>query len=126
MANDAIKNIITAAVTAGLSTAAVNANNDLKPKDVPAVTQTVTAAVTKEVAPVITNATNSEPWYQSRVIIGSAVMMLCTVAKLAGHEVSFVDQGSITDWILLGGQLVGSGLALYGRIFGASLKPLGS
>lgn len=126
MANDAIKNIIAAAVVAGVTQAAANTNNDLKPTDIKAVAATVTPAVAKEVAPIVTNATNSEPWYQSRVIIGSGVMMLCTVAKLAGHEISVVDQGSLTDWVLLGGQLVGSGLALYGRLFGSSLKPLGS
>lgn len=129
MANDKtnaiLKSIIAGAVTAGLQTAATNTNNDLKQADVAAVTATVTPAVTKEIGPVIANATNQEPWYQSRVIIGTTVAMVCTIAKFAGKEVDLIDQASIVDLVLLGGQLVGGVLALYGRL-ASGLKPLGS
>lgn len=102
--------------------------NDLKPADVPKVAASVTPKieheVQKQVGAVVTNAVNAEPWYQSRVIIGTVVTLLATAAKIGGHELALVDQNSITDLVLQGGQVLGGLYALYGRLR-AGLKPIG-
>lgn len=97
----------------------------LKP-DVPvqnAQAEKVAAQVTRDLAPVVTNATNSEPLHQSRVAIGSVGAVLAALADLAAMYASgeWDMQRVITDLVVI----AGAGFALYGRIRGSSLKPLG-
>lgn len=83
----------------------------------------VAAQVTRDLAPVVTNATNSEPLYQSRVAIGASVPILAAITDLATMYASgeWDMQRVITDLVVL----AGAAFALYGRIRGANLKPLG-
>jgi len=85
----------------------------------------VANAVAKEIAPVIVNATNSEPWYQSRILRGIAISAIGYAAGKLGYAVSNEDAQTVIEIIT---QIVqGAGLlyATYGRIVGASKKPLG-
>ena len=83
----------------------------------------VAAAVAREVAPVIQNATNNEPLIKSRVFWGSTGSVLAAASDLAIMYAtnSWDQQRLITDLVVLSGAV----FALYGRIFGAKLKPLG-
>lgn len=95
--------------------------------DVPALTVRVSAAVEK----VVENATNREPWYRSRVILGSIVSVLALGAGALGANVDAAAQGEIVDAIIraveAGSTLVaigGSLYALWGRI--TARGPIGS
>lgn len=83
----------------------------------------VAREVTAAVKPIVTNATNQEPLYQSRIAIGSAGAVLGALADLAAMYASndWDMQRVITDIVVV----AGAGFALYGRIRGASLKPFG-
>jgi len=88
--------------------------------------------VTEAVKPVIENATNSEPFWRSRIYIGLIVAGLGAIAQHFGVAVSGSDIELITASIPELVQAVGSlaeivGLlyAAYGRIVGASKAPLG-
>lgn len=83
----------------------------------------IAADVIKEVAPVIVNKANAEPFYQSRVTIG-AIMTL-----IGGGYALLLDftDGSLPTPDALTAQLgviAGAALTLYGRWVAA--KPLGS
>lgn len=83
----------------------------------------VAAQITRDLKPVVVNATNSEPLYQSRVAIGSVGAVLAALADLAAMYAAgdWDMQRVITDLVVISG----AAFALYGRIFGAKLKPLG-
>lgn len=92
----------------------------------------VASEITKEVAPVIENATNSEPWFRSRIYIGLFAAGLGAVAQHFGVQISGADiqlvTNSVPEIIQAGGTIaeaVGLLYALYGRVVGASKKPLG-
>jgi hypothetical protein len=104
----------------GLRQAAANKNNDFTQKDV----AKVTAVVKKEVVPVVVNATNKELWYQSRVIVGTAVSLIAIGARFAGVQMDVMDQNTITDLVLQLASVIGGAYALYGRMK-AGLKPIG-
>lgn len=98
----------------------------MKP-DVPvtdAQAEAVAKAVTQAVAPVVVNASNSEPLWQSRVAIGSLAPILAALSDLISMYAtdSWDQQRVITDLVVLSG----AAFALYGRIFGAKLNPLGN
>lgn len=92
----------------------------------PADAQQVAQAVTKEVAPIVVNATNSEPWYRSRIYLGLLVAALGMLGSATGY---FVIPGeeidSIVSIITMAMELGGVAYATYGRMVGATKKPLG-
>jgi hypothetical protein len=108
----------------------------VKKDDVPvgnAAAYEVAKAVTQEVAPVVVNASNSEHWTQSRVILGALAAIIATflgivaqILALFGIDFTAVMQGQIALIIMASVGLFGACYALYGRIFGASKKPLRS
>jgi hypothetical protein len=75
--------------------------------------------------PVLANEMNAEPWYQSRVGVGSIVsavgVVLPPLVGLMGWQVS---GNQIVDFIQAVMTLGGALMALYGR-FMPGLKPLG-
>ncbi|WP_156382365.1 MULTISPECIES: N-acetylmuramoyl-L-alanine amidase [unclassified Aureimonas] len=82
----------------------------------------IAQAVIEDVVPLVLNATNSEPWYQSRVILGSATTIVSSLAALIG-----LAQGGSTQADLYAAPIVallGAAFALYGRL--AALKPIGA
>lgn len=102
-----------------LGTEAKKSTNDIKPSDAekiaPAVSAKVEAAVNKEVAAVVEHATNSEPWYRSRVLIGLFISLLLKGAAALGWATDTIDPDSVTTAVLALGSAVGDLLALYGR-----------
>lgn len=76
---------------------------------------TVPAAAATEAAKIIVNQTNSEPWFQSRVTLGS-------VASVMGAVTALLNMFATGDFdpVIAGGAiatLLGAGVALYGRWF---------
>ncbi len=82
----------------------------------------IVEAVVNNILPTILNATNSEPWYQSRILWGQFVVILGIVLGLFGVTIS---AGVQTLIVTLGVSLVGAGITIYGRIRAAK-KPIGS
>lgn len=81
----------------------------------------VPGAAATEAAKIIVNQTNNEPWFQSRVTLGSLASVLGAVTAL----MNMFATGDF-DPTIAGGAiatLLGAGLALYGRW--AAKKPLG-
>lgn len=76
----------------------------------------------QETAQVVINQTNNEPWFQSRVTLGSFGGILGALAVIANM---FANGG--VDVVELSGALatlIGAGVALYGRW--AAKKPIGA
>lgn len=85
----------------------------------------VAKAVAKEISPVVVNATNSEPWHQSRIFRGLLVAALGYLGSKLGLVIG---ESDVTELINIGAALVEAGglaYAWYGRVVGASKKPLG-
>lgn len=59
-----------------------------QPADGPVIERAVEQAVDEQVTPVLANATNSEPWYQSRVIVGLIIAFVTMVARWLGLDLS--------------------------------------
>lgn len=123
---------IKAAVVAGLTQAASNANNDLTQKDVEAVAKTVAPAVQKEAGAIIENLTNAEPLWQSRNFWSSIVIVGVSLAGLGGYAVSAEDQSAALDTIMgvvqAGGFLVtalSGAYVMINRLRARYLKPIG-
>lgn len=94
--------------------------------------QRVAYEVEKAIKPIVVNATNSEPWFRSRIYIGLITAGVGAIAQHFGVQISGADIQLVTNSVPEVVQAVGTvmeaiGLlvALYGRIRGASLKPLG-
>lgn len=89
--------------------------------------QQVASEVTKEVAPIVVNATNSEDWWRSRVYIGLGAALLSFVtSKFLGFTVSETDLTEIINIVLMLIEAWGLFYAWYGRKVGATKKPLGA
>jgi len=85
----------------------------------------VAKAVAKEVAPVVVNATNSEPWYQSRILRGLLAAGLGWLLSKAGL---ILTEGELSEIVTIVASLIeaaGLAYAWFGRVKGSSLKPLG-
>lgn len=85
----------------------------------------VAQAVTDKIAPIVVNATNSEPWYQSRVILGALVAIIGSALGAVGIALDEETRQQIIVIIPVVISTAGSLYALYGRIVGATKKPLG-
>ncbi len=83
----------------------------------------VTAAVTREIAPIVEHATNNEPWYQSRVTIGAVLTLISGIYALA---TDFADgtPPDVETFTASAGVIAGAILTLYGRW--VARKPLGA
>lgn len=80
--------------------------------------------IAQAVAPIIAHATNSEPWYQSRVTWGVIVAAVATMVKpLTGELFDAAQTQDIVNALTSAGQLFGFGLTLYGRYI--AKKPIG-
>jgi len=100
-------------------------NTSLQPVDVTAVTNAVTTAVKQEVNPILVNATNSEPFYQSRIFWGTVVSIGVPLAGAALPWLNLIPQDQLTNVLVAGGAAAGGLFTLWGR-FGSAKKPLGS
>lgn len=93
----------------------------------------IASEITKEVAPVIENATNAEPWFRSRIYLGLIAAGVGAVAQHFGVQISGADLqlvvSSVPELLQLGGsilEILGLLYAAYGRAVGSVKKPLGA
>jgi hypothetical protein len=117
-----LQSAVASAVVAATSTAIANPATAAQPADKPIIAQTVIDAVT----PIIANATNAEPWYQSRVTWGAILAGVAGILGIFGKAdlLPAELQGRIIDGIVAAGPLIAMGVVLYGRY--AAKKPIGS
>ena len=103
---------------------AAKPSTSLEPSDVNKVTQQVTDAVKKEVNPVLANATNQEPLWQSRIFIGAIIAAGLQIATVVGLKTDFIDPQSATTLVM---QVISIASALYAAKARATTgqKPLG-
>lgn len=87
--------------------AAQDTGNTLSPRDAPAVAE----AVTQKLAPVIAHATNTEPWYQSRVTWGAILAAAAPIAVAFGFDISWINSETLAAI----GAGVGAVVTIYGR-----------
>lgn len=80
--------------------------------------------VIAQAAPVILNQTNNEPWWQSRVTIGSLLAVLSGVLGIFGYALPDELRGQILEIIVAAGPVIGGAIAIYGRWI--AKKPIGS
>lgn len=113
------KSIVNAAIAAAVSTTIARSDVAAKQEAV----APIVAAVTREVAPMIENANNAEPWYRSRVTIGALVSIIIPLLGLAGISSDVVDADQLTAIIVAAGSAIGGMLSLYGRW--KAKRPLG-
>lgn len=116
-----IRNALLVAAVAGATTAINNPATSATTGD----KRIIAESVLKEIEPVVLNATNMEPWYQSRVtwgaILGGVAGMLAVFgqADLLPAEL----QGRIIEGIVAAAPLISMGVVLYGRY--VAKKPIG-
>lgn len=109
-----LQNKIESAVTVAVSDPTVPAKAEAIPAIVAAISQLV---------PEIVNATNKEPFYQSRVFWGSALSVLAGVLALFGVAFPAEMQTQVIGIIMAALPLLGGLYALYGRF--KAKKPIG-
>lgn len=117
-----VRSEITAAVAKGVTTAVSSEATIASHADKPIITQAVVDAV----APIVANATNNEPWYQSRVTWGAILAGFAGILGVFGKAdmLPAALQGQIVDGIVAAAPLIGMGIVLYGRY--VAKKPIGS
>lgn len=115
-----LERAITSAVIAGVQVAAANPETSTTRRDVPTISNDVINAV----APIVAHATNTEPWYQSRVTWGAVASIALPLLGLAGVGSDVIDADTIVTLGLALGTVAGGVLTLYGRW--KAKKPLGS
>lgn len=99
--------------------AAKSPDNDLKMKDA----KSVADIVANEMAPVIVNQTNQEPWYQSNVTMGALTLIAFRLLAHFGYAIPQELHGPILDVLIAFGPYVAAGWIMAGRWLFS--KPLG-
>lgn len=107
-----VKNILAQVIRNEVQKVAADPKTDMTQRDV--------GKVVAELAPVIAHATNNEPWYQSRVTIGSIVTIVASVATALGYTVDVPTWTQLA--ILVVPPIAGAAYALWGRW--VSTKPV--
>jgi hypothetical protein len=114
------------AVDAVRKTAASSLNH-LSPDAVEGASGQLREEIAEAVHPVIAHATNNEPWYQSRVTLGSIAVLVAMAAGGLGYSIEPETQGKVIDAIIQVAPLVvaalGGAFSLYGRW--VAKKPIG-
>lgn len=116
---NAIQDTVRDAIVKGAFAAAASPQTTTEGKDV----SIITSKVLTEVAPIVAHATNSEPWWQSRVTWGALLAALAGVLGVLGYSFPAEVQGKIIDLIIALLPLIGGLTALYGRW--VAKKPIG-
>lgn len=99
--------------------AAKSTDNAMTMKDAKSVSEIVAA----EVAPIVVNQTNQEPWYQSNVTMGALLIIITRLLAHYGYAIPQELHGPILDLIIAFGPYVGGAWVLFGRWIAS--KPLG-
>lgn len=107
-----IRSALLGAVVVGVTAAVANPATAASPQD----HKIITEEVMKTVEPIVANATNAEPWYRSRVTIGSYVAIAAQVlGPIVGHTFPPDEQALVTALIMGVCGAGGAAYALYGR-----------
>jgi len=112
--------LIAREITGALVRAAAAPSNSLQPSEVNGVAGQVIAAV----APIVAHATNTEPWYQSRVVWGAIVSALVPILGAIGVATDWIDPNTAVNTGIALGSVIGGVLTLYGRL--RAKKPIGA
>jgi len=112
--------VIAAAIRATAQEVAANPVTDTTRADVPA----IEAAMTDNVAPIVENATNQEPWWKSRIWIGLitaafGVLLGRLNIQFTANELALVNQ--VTPYVP---QVLGIAIAGIGRAVGNRRGPI--
>lgn len=59
---------------------------------------------------------DSKPFYTSKSVWGAVVAILAVALQMAGHAIAPDDQLALVNLLSQGGELVGIGVALWGRL----------
>jgi hypothetical protein len=132
IAVDVLKDVVGGALAKAAKDPDLPVTRDKVPELVKVVVDEVAPAVVKQIAPKVEaqvksieeNAANAEPWYQSRVVIGTIVSLLAIGGGFLGVQIDALAQGEIVDNAIKIIGAAGALFALYGRLR-AGLKPLG-
>jgi hypothetical protein len=113
-----IKSAVQAAVVAGVASGVAHPATAAEGKD----RKIISDAVMKEVVPLVVNATNAEPWFQSKVTIGAVITL---IGGGYGLMLDFLDgvPPTVDSFSAQASTLLGAAVVLYGRWFPG--KPLG-
>jgi drug/metabolite transporter (DMT)-like permease len=114
------KDLIRSAVVRAVSAAAASPVTTTSPGDV----STITAKVLTEVAPIVVNASNQEPWYQSRVTWGAIASIVLPLLGILGVSTDVINADQLVALGMALGTVVGGVVTLYGRW--VAKKPLGN
>lgn len=103
---------------------------DVSQKEAAPVRELVSNEVKKSVGAIVEHATNNEPWYRSRVTIGSIVAITSPITSrllsaIIGETVTInaEEQAAITDLLMALISAIGGGYSIYGRLI--ARKPIG-
>lgn len=86
--------------------------NPIERTDAPVTKPEIKEVVEKELIPAIEHQTNNEPWYQSRVTLGSLASIIAGALGLFGYAVGVED---ILTILAAATPILGGLFALYGR-----------
>lgn len=114
-----VESVVRDAIVKGVSKAAADPHVSTESADI----GKVTSKVLTEVAPIVAHATNSEPWYKSRVTLGAILAAAAGVLGVFGYAFPSEVQGKIIDLVISLGPVIGGALTLYGRW--VAKKPIG-
>lgn len=81
--------------------------------------------VTEAVKPIVENATNSEPWYKSRIYLGLLISGVGIFGSRFGINIPGSEIDSIVTIVLQVMEVGGLLFATYGRLVGTSKPPIG-
>lgn len=117
-----IKNALLVAAVAGATAAVNNPATSATTGD----RRIIAESVLKEIEPVVLNATNMEPWYQSRVTWGAILAGVAGVLGVLGYGdlLPAELQGRIVEGAVAAAPLISAGVVIYGRW--AARRPIGS
>lgn len=113
------KDAITAIIASGVRSVAVNPGTALSTAEAGPVAK----AITEQVLPGLQHATNTEPWYQSRVTWGAIVSIGTGLLGAVGVATDWIDPDQVIALGLGLGSVVGGLVTLYGRW--KARKPIG-
>lgn len=89
-----------------------NPINPVERQDAPVTKPEIRDVIERELEPVLQHQTNNEPWYQSRVTIGSITAIVGGIAGLLGYT---LDEETTGLAVTVAMSIVGGALAWYGR-----------
>jgi hypothetical protein len=103
--------LLATAVATAISSTVARPEVEANAQAVPALVE----AVTREVTPIVENATNSEPWYRSRVTWGAIASIVLPLLGAFGVRSDIIDADQFVALGLALGTAAGGLLTLYGR-----------